>query len=338
MKAVQITGERKCDIVEKPEPKAVDEFVVVKIHVAPMCTEYRAYKAGKMFHPLGHESAGEVVDVAQKGTVEVGQRVVVMPQYPCGTCSLCLSGNYIHCQNNKNMKEVLGSEWGTDTYAQFVVKQDWLLLPIPKGMSYEHAGMACCGFGPTFGASELMNVGAFDTVLITGLGPVGLGGVMNARYRGARVIGVESNPYRARLAKELGAETVLDPNADNVLNQVLELTDGQGVDKAIECSGTGEGAVFCIKAARRKGQVSIVGGSSDFTVNGVGDFISKGLSVRGAWHWNLGAASRMMKVIKGSGEQIDKAITHSFPLDKVREAWELQLTGQCGKVLLKPWE
>jgi len=338
MKAVQITSERKCDILEKPEPRAVSEFVVVKIQVAPMCTEYKAYKAGNMFHPLGHEATGEVVEVAQKGTVELGQRVMVMPQYPCGTCSLCLSGNYIHCQNNKNMKDVLGSEWGTDTYAQFVVKQDWLLLPIPDGMSYEHAGMACCGFGPTFGASELMKVEAFDTVLITGLGPVGLGGVINARYRGARVIGVESNPYRARLAKELGAEEVMDPNEEDALNRVLELTGGQGVDKAIECSGTGTAATFCIKAARRKGQVSIVGGSGDFTVNGVRDFISKGLRMYGAWHWNLGAASKMMKIIKESGEQIDRTITHGFPLGEVRDAWELQLTGECGKVLLYPWK
>jgi len=337
MKVVQITGERKCEIVEKPEPKAVDEFVVVRIHVAPMCTEYKAYKTGKMYHPLGHEAAGEVEEVAQKGTVEVGQRVVVMPQYPCGTCSLCLSGNYIHCQKNRDMKEILGSDWGTDTYAQFVVKQDWLLLPIPDGMSYEHASMACCGFGPTFGASELMKVGAFDTVLITGLGPVGLGGVINARYRGARVIGVEGNPYRARLAKELGAEDVLDPNGE-ALEHVLELTNGQGVDKAIECSGTGEAAAFCIKATRRKGQVSIVGGSGDFTVNGVSDFISKGLSVHGVWHWNLGAAPRMMKLIKNSGEKIDKMITHSFSLSEVRDAWELQLTGRCGKVLLYPWK
>jgi threonine dehydrogenase-like Zn-dependent dehydrogenase len=235
------------------------------------------------------------------------------------------------------MKEILGSEWGTDTYAQFVVKQDWLLLPIPDGMSYEHASMACCGFGPTFGASELMKVGAFDTVLITGLGPVGLGGVINARYRGARVIGIEGNPYRARLAKELGAEDVLDPNGE-ALEHVLELTNGKGVDKAIECSGTGEAAAFCIKATRRKGQVSIVGGSGDFTVNGVSDFISKGLSVHGVWHWNLGAAPRMMKLIKNSGEKIDKMITHSFSLSEVRDAWELQLTGRCGKVLLYPWK
>ena len=338
MKAVIISGERKCEVVEKPEPKAIGEFVVVKIHIAPMCTEYKAYRTGNMYHPLGHEAVGDVVEVAQKGTADVGQRVVVMPQYPCGTCPLCLSGNYIHCQNNRDMKDVLGTEWGTDTYAQYVVKQDRLLLPIPDGMSYEHAGMACCGFGPTFGATELMNVGAFDTVLITGLGPVGLGGVINARLRGARVIGVDGNDYRARLARELGAEAVLDPNDEDVLNRVQELTDGKGVDKAIECSGAATAAAFCIKAVRRKGQVSIVGGSGDFTVNGWGDFISKGLSVHGAWHWNLGLAPRMMKVIEGSGGPIDKMITHSFPFSEVQEAWELQLTGQCGKVLLRPWE
>jgi len=119
---------------------------------------------------------------------------------------------------------------------------------------------------------------------------------------------------------------------------VLELTNGQGVDKAIECSGTGEAAAFCIKATRRKGQVSIVGGSGDFTVNGVSDFISKGLSVHGVWHWNLGAAPRMMKLIESSGEKIDKMITHSFSLSEVRDSWELQLTGRCGKVLLYPWK
>ena len=66
MKAVIISGERKCEVVEKPEPKAIGEFVVVKIHIAPMCTEYKAYRTGNMYHPLGHEAVGEVVEVAQK--------------------------------------------------------------------------------------------------------------------------------------------------------------------------------------------------------------------------------------------------------------------------------
>ncbi|HMN60123.1 MAG TPA: hypothetical protein PJ988_07150, partial [Anaerolinea sp.] len=102
---------------------------------------------------------------------------------------------------------------GTAAYAQYLIKPDWLLLPIPEDISTEHAAMACCGLGPTFGAMQRLAVEAFDTLLICGLGPVGLGGVINAVRRGARVIGVESNPYRAQLALQLGAEIVLDPTS-----------------------------------------------------------------------------------------------------------------------------
>ena len=90
MKCVAITGERRAELVETPDPQARGEFVVVKVHAAPMCTEYRAFTAGQMYQPFGHEAAGEVVEVAQPGRVKVGDRVVVMPQLPCGRCALCL--------------------------------------------------------------------------------------------------------------------------------------------------------------------------------------------------------------------------------------------------------
>src|SRR5690348_11239048 len=187
MKTVAITGERQVAIEERPDPKPVGELVVVKILVAPMCTEYKAYRNGSPSAHLGHEAAGEVVEVAQAGRVRVGDRVVVMPQYPCGKCPLCLGGEYIHCQSNLDVPALTGSRWGTATYAQYLLKQDWLLVPVPEDLSIEHAAMACCGLGPTFGAMQLMRVDAFDTLLITGMGPVGLGGVINGVYRGARV-------------------------------------------------------------------------------------------------------------------------------------------------------
>ena len=337
MKCVKITGKSTAAIVEQPSPKTNGEFVIVKIVVAPMCAEAKAYAEGRMFHPLGHEAAGEVVDVAQPGTVAAGDRVVVMPQYPCGKCRLCLAGDYIHCLHNLDMIKVLGTEWGIDAYAQYVVKQDWLLVQIPDDMSYEHASMACCGLGPSFGGMELAGVDSFDTVLITGLGPVGLGGVINGVARGARVIGVDSNAYRSNLAKDIGAAAVVNPMDPDALDQILSLTAGAGVDKAIECSGTGAAAHFCIQATRRKGQVALVGASGDFTVNGWSDFISKGLSIHGAWHWNYGDVDRIFKVIRGSGDLIDRLITHTFLLEKVEDAFNLQLSGDCGKVLLYPW-
>ena len=200
MKSVVITAKKSCELQEQPIPKATGEFVTVKIHIAPMCTEVRRFITGEMHHPLGHEAAGEVVETAQAGSVEVDARVVVMPQYPCGKCELCRSGNYIHCRDVVDMSTVLTAASGTDTYAQYMIKQDWLLLAIPDDMSYEHASMACCGLGPSFGGMQQTRVDSFDTVLVTGLGPVGLGAVVNAIFRGARIIGVESNSYRADLA------------------------------------------------------------------------------------------------------------------------------------------
>ena len=337
MKTVAIAGQRRAEVVEAPDPSARGEFVVVKILVAPMCTEYRAFQDENSHTALGHEAAGEVVEVAQPGKVKPGDRVVVMPQLPCGRCDLCLRGEYIHCQHNLDLKQETGYAHGNGTYAQYILKQDWLLVPIPDGMSYEHASMACCGLGPTFGAMQLMQVDAFDTVLITGLGPVGLGAVVNAAYRGARAIGVESNPYRAELARRLGAEVVLDPQEGDTIERIRALTGGRGATKAVECSGVGEAAVTCVRAVRRRGQVTLVGGSGHFQLHGWEDVISKGLTLRGAWHYNLADTPRIMEVVSGTGPLLDRLITHAFPMDQVQEAFELQLTGRCGKVILYPW-
>ena len=204
MKQVAITGERQAVLLDKPDLEPFDNWVVVKIHAAPMCTEYKRYLSGEPTDVLGHEAAGEVVAVAQPGRVKVGDRVVAMPLYGCGVCPLCVSGDYIHCENTKTFAKMARLQHGQATYAQYLLKQDWLLPRIPDGVSYERASLACCGLGPSYGAMHLMGVDAFTTILITGAGPVGLGAIVNARFRGARVIVVESAPWRAERAKADG--------------------------------------------------------------------------------------------------------------------------------------
>ena len=87
MRTVAITGERQCELVDKPTPRAKENFAVVKVHVAPMCTEYKPYTDGERSDTLGHEAAGEVVEVGESARVKPGDRVVVMPSYPCGKCA-----------------------------------------------------------------------------------------------------------------------------------------------------------------------------------------------------------------------------------------------------------
>ena len=336
MQVVAITGPGEAALVDRPEPVAKDEFVVVRVRVTPMCTEYKAFRAGHATDTLGHEAAGEVVEVARPGRVRVGDRVVAMPQSGCGRCALCLRGDYIHCQAAPDPLAATGSAAGTATYGQYLLKQDWLLVPIPADLPDAHAALACCGVGPTFGAMERMGVRAPDSVLIAGMGPVGLGGVIHAAARGARVIAVEGQPYRARLALTLGAEAVVDPADPRALEEIADRTGG-GPDKGLDCSGSAAAQRLLIDAVRRRGQVAFVGEAGELGLHISRDLLRKGLTVHGVWHYNLAEAPRVMASIRHAGALLDRFITHTFPLDRVAEAWHLQATGDCGKVLLQPW-
>ena len=339
MQQVAILGERQAGLVEKPDPVAKDNWVVVKIHAAPMCTEFKMFVEGRVGDGFGHEAAGEVVAVGQSTRVTVGDRVVVMPMNASAGNEHSLGGEYIYSEDQLDFEAIHGTDVGRATMAQYILKPDWLLVPIPDGMSYDHASLACCALGPSFGAYERLGLDALDTVLITGLGPVGLGAVVNAVYRGVRVIGVDGNQWRAQRALELGAETVIDPTDNDALQQVLDLTaDGRGVDKAIDCSGVVAAHRLCIDATRRRGAVAFVGESMhDTPVKISPDMIRKGLTLMGSWHYSLRDTPRMMRMIAELESELDKLISHTFPMSEIQQAWELQTSGQCAKIILKPW-
>ncbi len=338
MKKVVITGPRRAELVDVPDPRPIRDWALVKVHIAPMCTEYKAFVAGRNAQFLGHEAVGEVVALAQPCKVEVGQRVVVQPQYPCGKCTLCISGNYIHCEHNINYDSFVGSPEGKATMAQFLLKPSWLLSPIPDDMSYERAALALCALGPSFGAFEKMSLSAFDTVLITGLGPVGLGAVVNAKFRGARVIGVDPIQWRRQRALELGADYVFHPEQRDLRASIFDLTEGRGVDCALDCSGALSALRLCVDATRRLGKVAVVGECSlEFSVKPSPDLIRKGLTLVGSWHYNLADYPKIISVIRHA-RGIDKLVSHVFPFSNVQDAFETSASQQCAKILLKPWE
>jgi len=338
MKQVFISNKRKVSLKEVPTPRAIKDWVLVKILAAPMCTEYKQYSSGVVNHPLGHEAAGEVVEVDQPGNVSLGDRVVVMPQYPCGKCVLCISGEYIHCEQTYNFKEYSGFEYGNSTYAQYILKPSWLLAKIPDHIATDQAGMLCCGLGPTFGAMEKMNVKEFDTILITGLGPVGLGGVINAVNRNAKVIGVTNNEFRTNLALELGADKIINPDDPDSVKQIKDITGGKGIDASIDCAGDESSQLLCVNSSKRKGHVAFVGESARINLEVSDQLIRNGLTLHGVWHYNLNDIPKLFRVVGGSKKLIDKLITHYFSIEKIQEAFELQITRKCGKVILKPFQ
>jgi L-iditol 2-dehydrogenase len=343
MKTAHIIDHRQCGLTERPEPLVRGRYALLKVHVAPMCNEYLAYRdlcylERNRPDSLGHEMAGEVVVAPEGSRFRAGDRVVALCGYPCGKCEPCERGYYAHCAEPDDPRAVCGSESGECGFAQYAIKPDWMLLPIPAGMSYEHAAMACCGLGPTFGAMQRLGVTALDTVLVTGLGAVGLGGVVNARFRGARVIAAVRTPYRAELARKLGCDVVVNPEAGDVRAQVRDATDGKGADVVIECSGQPGYQRLAIDVVARLGRVAFLAEPGDLLINVDRDLVQKGVSLHGHLDINRGDAGRLMRMIGEIPGELDTFITHRYSLSRIADAFEQQMRFECGKIVLYPWQ
>ncbi|WP_210478970.1 zinc-binding dehydrogenase [Naasia sp. SYSU D00948] len=333
MRAAEITGQGVVEVVDRAVPKATGDLIVVKVLVAPMCTEFKKRRDGEEDRALGHEAVGVVVDAGDSRRVAVGDRVAVMPHYGCGRCYLCTSGDYMHCPNQRDVLAETGQEYGAATYAQYLLKPDWLVVKIPDDISLVHGAMACCGFGPTFGALERMGVDALDVLVVSGCGPVGLGAIVQGVTRGARVLAIETHPYRAELARKLGAERVLNPMEEDVPALVRELT-GRGADAGIETSGAPNAAKALALSIRSRGKLSVVAWAGDVTFP---PLVKQGLDIFGVWHWNsLTHAEEMWRTVRKAGPLIDTMVTHALPLEDVSEAMDIQDAGVCGKIILLP--
>lgn len=337
MSVAEVTGKRQVRIGTRPLPRIDGDYVLLKVLVAPMCNEYVAYTDGIYLErnrpdSLGHEMAGEVVQAPWGASVRPGDRVVALCGYPCGGCDPCRRGYYSHCAHTDDPRAVCGSATGDCGFAQYAVKPAWMLERLPDDLSYEHASMACCGLGPTFGAMERLGVTAGSTVLITGLGAVGLGGVINAKARGAQVIGAARSPYRTELAKKLGCDRVVGPSRD----EVMEATGGRGADYVIECSGQSVYHRLAVDSVARLGGLAFLAepGRLDLSVDE--DLVQRGVTLIGTLDINRQDARRLLALIGLVRDRLDVYITHRLPLERVGEAFEAQAAFESGKIVLFP--
>ena len=335
MRAAVLTGDGRVAVQSQPDPQAAGDLVVVQILVAPLCTEFKSRQVGAAADHLGHEAAGVVVDAGTSTLVAPGDRVVVMPQFACGRCWLCRRGEHIHCPNQRDVLGETGSSSGLGTIAEFVIKPDWLLIKVPDHLSLEHAAMACCGFGPTFTAHQRLGSGMLDEVVVSGCGPVGLGAVVQGVARGARVIALETQPYRTELALKLGATEVLDPRAADVVARVRTLTGGRGAAGGIETSGAPTATASLSDLVRVRGALALVAWTQQVELPTP---IPHGLDVYACWHWNHALhLDEMWTMISATGSAIDTMVTHRLPLDEISAAMDLQDSGECGKIVLHPF-
>jgi threonine dehydrogenase-like Zn-dependent dehydrogenase len=325
------TGGRKAWLVEQPVPTPQGHEVIVKVYASPICGSNLGgfLKEGTVIND-GHEGAGEVVAVAQSNLLKVGDRVALAPLNACGRCEHCRRGDAIYCTHRPTI-------YGA--FAQFIRVADVLCIPIPPDLDYARASLLGCCLGPAYQAIKRLNVRAFDTVVITGLGPVGLGALALCSFLGAKALALDTVPYRLELARQMGAAVALQADAPDLAAQLRVAVGEPGLLRAIECSGQERALRLLIDSAGVGAQIAMIGENHDpVPIRPSEDFIRKGLTLTGCWHMNVNDAPDLIRFLQRRPELADKLISHRFGLGGVQQAFDTFASRQSAKVVVMPWE
>jgi threonine dehydrogenase-like Zn-dependent dehydrogenase len=265
MRALAFLGVDKAGVIDKPIPTPGPNDAVVRTTSALICTSDVHTVRGGIPIPegrvLGHEAVGVIHELGSAVTgFDVGARVAVGAATPCFQCGPCQRGFSSQCQGMLGAYKFTAQRDGN--MAEYFLVNDAAanLAVIPDDLPDEKAVYATDMLSTGFGGAENAQLRLGESVAIFAQGPVGLCATIGCRLLGAAlIIAVEGRPERQRLARQFGADLVVDPAAGDVVGRILELTGGIGVDAAIEALGSPATFEAAIRVTKPGGRISNIG-------------------------------------------------------------------------------
>lgn len=327
-----LEGTFEIDSVEAPELQG-DDWVRARVRVAGICgTDLRHWKVKDPkleCHIVGHELAGEVIEVGKAVTnVKPGDRVVIETVMGDGQCEWCRVQKYNICPHLYEVRTKSVSR----AYAEEVVGPASKFYRLPDHVSFEEAALIDT-FSVCLHAHHLSGLGINDRVAVIGAGPIGLGQLMLAKASGADVIIVDVVDSSLEVAKELGADAVVNSEKEDAVAKVLEFGGGHGVEIAFECAGGKSMPTtlpLATKFARRGGKVVIVGGFDEGETSIPLEWqriqMSEIRLIPSASFafWDIYPEQGMVLELLGKGKlNAKRLITHRFNLDQINDAFEV---------------
>lgn len=338
MKAAAYQGVQDIKVIDAPEPKIEPGAVIMKVSHCGICgSDNHAYergpRGGRAGGIPGHEFSGDIVEVGAGITeVKPGDRVVVMSARTCGECYWCKQGVVHRCLRMQMVG--LGIP---GAFAEYVLvpnfKYGLYATKLPANLSYEEGATAEPIAVGWHGVTQ-MDPQPDDDVVVIGVGFIGLAIVQILKSMGVKQVIVSGHrAKRLQLARESGADLVIDGAKEDIVPIVNERTGGKGADIVFDVAGTETTFRQTMQMVRRGGKVDLVGlygQPFEWNPNGVGaDITMIGCGLR----WDLPGAVDLMA--KG-WVRAKPLISHVFPLEKVKEAFDTQLkVPDAVKVLVK---
>lgn len=315
------------------KPKTEENSVVVEVRAAGICGSDipRIYRTGTYSYPLilGHEFAGVVSEIGAEVSPEwLGKRVGVFPLIPCRECSSCKKNYYEMCKNYS----YLGSR--TDGgFAEYVRVPVWNLIELPDGISMEQAAMLE-PMAVAVHAIRRSKVKKSNSIAVCGLGTIGLFVLMFLREMGCENIYVAGNKEsQKKLVQSLGisVDDYCDIKNQNLEEWIWEKTAGNGVDVFFECVGKNDTLTQGLNCATAGGTVRLVGNpASDMKLpkDVYWKILRKQLAVYGTWNSSFLHAEEddwhyVLERLQREAIQPERMITHRFPLEKLKDGFEL---------------
>lgn len=343
MKALVITQVGQIEVVDKEVPEPGPREAVVRTTASLVCTTDVHIVHGAIpvegGRTLGHESVGVVSALGSEVRgLSVGDRVVVAAVTPCGQCHDCQRGAPGQCGGMLGAYRFTAQMDGNMAEYFLVNDAEYNLAVIPDAVSDEQAVYAADMLSTGFAAAVDAQLPLGGTAAVFGLGAVGLSAGMGLRLLGAGLlIGVESDPKRAELARRVGFDEVVDHTSQDPLERIMELTDG-GVDAAVEAVGLPETFTNALRATRPGGTMVNVGvhGEAGDTLTiavadlglGAGDKKITSTLCRGGKEW----LSRLLRLMENGRVDPTVMTTHRFSFADVEQAFRLMENKQDGVV------
>lgn len=268
MKVALMPEPGKMEIIERDIPEIKDNEVLVKIEHVGLCgSDLHYYEHGRIGDfivkdpiVLGHESAGRVVKTGKNTEkLEVGDYITLEPGIPCGICEFCKTGRYNLCPD----VEFLATPPYDGAFAEYLAYPENMCFKLPEGMdTVEGALIEPLSVG--FHAANQADAKIGDTAVVLGAGCIGLATLMALMARGIKeVYMADLIDLRLNKAREIGATEVFNAKKVNAVEEVMKMTDGQGVDIVIDTAGSKITAQQTVELVKRGGKIVLVGMAAD---------------------------------------------------------------------------
>lgn len=316
---------------EKPIPHAGFGEAVIRVNYTTICgTDIHIIKGEYPVAPgltIGHECTGVIHEIGPGVTgYHIGQRVIVGAITPCGQCEPCLEGHLSQCGGALGGWRFGNTIDGVQAEYVLVPHAQANLAPIPDAVSDKDVLLLTDIASTGFSAAESGHIRLGDTVAVFAQGPIGLCATLGAKLMGAsQIIAVDPDAFRLSISTRFGATSVMIPGS-HVVPEIRELTEGRGVDVAIEALGTQETFENALRVVKPGGTLSSVGvysGHLKVPLDAFGAGLSDVNIVTTLCPGGKERMRRLMRLVETNRIDLSPLLTHTFSLDHIAEAYKL---------------